>query len=215
MAASTKSEDLASAFISDLKNVHIENPELVMNYAFGYLLYREKEYVTKQTKESAERKERTYTLKSVDWLEKEVFRKMKAYEMEQNRKDMTSEETIEEDEDMEIEELEQKKWIEQRVSEMITDYQYERVAKEREIKGLEEQAMQVNIYILPFLGDINIISFVKYCNKCLNNDEKIITYLSCVDKKYEYYVTDVSSHQNDAGWCGSDSAGSKLAVSHR
>ena len=172
MAASTKSEDLASAFISDLKNVHIENPELVMNYAFGYLLYREKEYVTNQTKESAERKERTYTLKSVDWLEKEVFRKMKAYEMEQNRKDMTSEETIEEDEDMEIEELEQKKWIEQRVSEMITDYQYERVAKEREIKGLEEQAMQVNIYILPFLGDINIISFVKYCNKCLNNVEK-------------------------------------------
>ena len=143
MATAISRGDLAMTFVKELQNANNENVELVMNYATGYVLSRERDFVCQQSS-TTYRHEKTYKLKSVDYLKKEVFIKMKAYEAEQNRKEEEGEQEEEEEgEEEDQEEKGQKKWIAKCVSEMITDYQYEEMTKEKELKKKAAQSLQV------------------------------------------------------------------------
>ena len=152
---------LAAEFVLDVrKTSRVENVELVMNYIAGYLLTRERDMVRQLSKQASDCGQNAFKLKSAEWLKTTVLEKMKAYEMEQNRKDRSEEDEEEEEEEDEEEgkeedkeenelqnliENEQRKWVFKRVNEMVTDFQYELVSAERRFKKDGDLALQVNI----------------------------------------------------------------------
>ena len=152
---------LAAEFVLDVrKTSRVENVELVMNYIAGYLLTRERDMVRELSKQASDCGQNAFKLKSAEWLKTTVLEKMKAYEMEQNRKDRSEEDEEEEEEEDEEEgkeedkeenelqnliENEQRKWVFKRVNEMVTDFQYELVSAERRFKKDGDLALQVNI----------------------------------------------------------------------
>ena len=151
---------LAAEFVLDVrKTSRVENVELVMNYIAGYLLTRERDMVRQLSKQASDCGQNAFKLKSAEWLKTTVLEKMKAYEMEQNRKDRSEEDEEEEEEDEEegkeedkeenelqnLIENEQRKWVFKRVNEMVTDFQYELVSAERRFKKDGDLALQVNI----------------------------------------------------------------------
>ena len=152
---------LAAEFVLDVrKTSRVENVELVMNYIAGYLLTRERDMVRQLSKQASDCGQNAFKLKSAEWLKTTVLEKMKAYEMEQNRKDRSEEDEEEEEEEDEEEgkeedkeenelqnliENEQRKWVFKRVNEMVTDFQYELVSAEKRFKKDGDLALQVNI----------------------------------------------------------------------
>ena len=160
-SSSVKSKALAAEFVLDVrKTSRVENVELVMNYIVGYLLTRERDMVRQLSKQASDCGQNAFKLKSAEWLKTTVLEKMKAYEMEQNRKDRSEEDEEEEEEEDEEEgkeedkeenelqnliENEQRKWVFKRVNEMVTDFQYELVSAEKRFKKDGDLALQVNI----------------------------------------------------------------------
>ena len=125
--------------------------ELAMNFATGFMLHQERDKIRALSKEHADRGDKKFTLKSADWLVKEVYEKMKRYELEQNqmevdvKEDETEEQKEEEEEEEEKseEEKEQKKWLAVCVRDMMSDYEYEAAAMRRVLKKVADDALQV------------------------------------------------------------------------
>ena len=129
--------------------------ELKMNFATGYLLCEERKKVREKTNEQSALGEKKFVLKTVEWIETEVYAKMKKYEEEQNEKDVREKETEKETEaEAEYEEMEeseeetaQRKWIDDAVQAMVTDYEYEAATMRRVLMKTADQALQVIIHI--------------------------------------------------------------------
>ena len=135
-------------FISYVPKVFNVSMELAMNFATGYILYRERDKIRALSKEHADRGDKKFTLKTVDWLMKEVYEKMRTYESEQNQMEVDveedeMEEVNEEEEEKSPEEKEQEKWLAVCVRDMTSDYQYEAAAMRRVLKKVADDALQV------------------------------------------------------------------------
>ena len=121
--------------------------ELAMNFATGFMLHQERDKIRALSKEHADRGDKKFTLKSVDWLVKEVYEKMKIYELEQNQMEVDvkeeQKEEEEEEEEKSEEEKEQKKWLAVCVRDMMSDYEYEAAAMRRVLKKVADDALQV------------------------------------------------------------------------
>ena len=119
--------------------------EIAVNFATGYLLYKERIKVRKESKQHADRGEKSYLAKSTMWLKDEVFDKMVSYEDDSVKMDVDEETEDQENEEVDDDEVAQKKYVDECVSEMVTDYGYAVSTMKKVMEKVGDRALQVNI----------------------------------------------------------------------